>query len=103
MYEKCEVFLRRCHINITALVTEFSDCDGNPCVNGGNCIGSGDGFVCNCESGYRGVYCEGTSMSRFRGNEHAHPCLHSHTPLNNNFHAFMKGKIIANRALRLNN
>ncbi|KAI0242043.1 hypothetical protein LSAT2_015127 [Lamellibrachia satsuma] len=43
---------------VAACFVEFSDCDGNPCRNGGHCVASGKGFVCNCPVEYRGLYCE---------------------------------------------
>ena len=52
-------------------IVEFSDCDGDPCRNGGTCVAKGKGFVCACPVGHSGVYCEGT------GNI----CLVHHAPL----------------------
>jgi len=43
-------------------IVEFSDCDGDPCRNGGTCVAKGKGFVCECSVGHSGVYCEGTGI-----------------------------------------
>lgn len=40
------------------LFTESSHCNGNPCRNGGICTDTGDGFECNCQSGFTGRICQ---------------------------------------------
>ena len=37
-------------------------CSSNPCLNGAACFeaGSGNGFICQCASGYTGTNCETT-------------------------------------------
>ena len=33
-------------------------CDSDPCLNGGTCTSSPDGFVCSCTPGFTGLWCE---------------------------------------------
>jgi hypothetical protein len=36
----------------------FTPCQPNPCLNGGQCIPNGLGFLCQCPSNYAGNRCE---------------------------------------------
>ena len=42
------------------LITDFEECDSNPCQNGGRCLdGHGEHWYnCTCEPGYNGTDCE---------------------------------------------
>ena len=42
-----------CHCTI-----EINECDSDPCQNSGTCIDQLNGFVCRCEDGYDGDFCE---------------------------------------------
>ena len=33
-------------------------CDGFPCLNGGECIATSRGPMCECKTGYHGKVCE---------------------------------------------
>lgn len=33
-------------------------CESKPCLNGGTCVTSNDGYSCNCLIGWTGVNCE---------------------------------------------
>lgn len=47
----------------------FNACFSNPCRNGGNCINSGNGYICRCPINFGGINCEiGNSCSN-------NPCL----------------------------
>ena len=39
---------------------ENLQCDPNPCQNGGTCVlnGLGMSYICDCSSGYEGIFCE---------------------------------------------
>ena len=39
-------------------VTEKNFCESQPCLNGGNCEISADGYKCHCDSGFIGDKCE---------------------------------------------
>ena len=39
-----------------------SECDTNPCENGGNCSMVATSQVCNCPEGFKGQKCEISSM-----------------------------------------
>lgn len=36
---------------------EYNECDSNPCLNGGQCIGDIGSFSCQCSKGYQGKRC----------------------------------------------
>ena len=36
----------------------MNECGSNPCENGGSCSLIGSNYVCDCISGYRGLFCE---------------------------------------------
>ena len=40
----------------------ISECDTNPCENGGNCSIVATSQVCNCPEGFKGRLCEISSM-----------------------------------------
>ncbi|CAF0902610.1 unnamed protein product [Rotaria sordida] len=40
-----------------------SPCDQNPCLNGGQCIPNGQGFLCNCPSTHVGNRCEAPAVT----------------------------------------
>jgi len=45
--------------NLQYTFTEnFTRCDPNPCMNGGNCSENIYGFECHCNDNYKGTYCE---------------------------------------------
>lgn len=42
---------------------ELSECDSNPCRNGGSCKDQEDGYHCLCPPGYYGLHCEHSTLS----------------------------------------
>lgn len=42
---------------------ELSECDSNPCRNGGSCKDQEDGYRCLCPPGYYGLHCEHSTLS----------------------------------------
>ena len=61
-------YLHNAHLITFLIVT----CDSNPCQNGGTCIDEGDGFMCDCTSGFTGVKCdiEGTFLFSWSTSPH---------------------------------
>lgn len=55
----------------------------NPCLNGGQCISQGDGFICSCPSTFAGNRCEAPANTPCQPN----PCLYGGicTPQGNTF------------------
>lgn len=50
------------------------------CANGGSCENDGDGYKCNCLTGYGGRYCElSKSLISWR-NDHTSSLLHNNYP-----------------------
>lgn len=39
-------------------------CASNPCANGGLCTGAGSGFVCACQAGFSGQFCQDRSAAQ---------------------------------------
>ena len=46
-------------------VVNRTECDVNPCVNGGSCTQHEDNVTCTCPVGYTGDNCEGTYACTF--------------------------------------
>lgn len=51
-----------CKEGYTGLVTgpcvEINECASNPCKNGGVCLDLVNSFICKCNTGYTGLFCE---------------------------------------------
>merc|ERR1711936_291470 len=59
-------------------------CGNNPCLNGGTCKPTADGFSCTCTAGFTGRFCLNiVSTSRPAGTCNFNPCLNGGTCLNN--------------------
>lgn len=46
--------------NIQYTNLDTNACENKPCLNGGTCTptGTGSTFICSCNSGYSGTYCQ---------------------------------------------
>ncbi|XP_053553850.1 delta-like protein 4 [Bombina bombina] len=42
---------------------KISECDSNPCRNGGSCTDTENGYVCQCPQGYYGIHCENSVLN----------------------------------------
>lgn len=57
---KCIFFISFLHsIFIYYVSPARSQCEPNPCRNGGTCYDVGGSFECVCQTGYKGLHCEG--------------------------------------------
>ena len=54
------LFLNYNNVHVSAAVVQ-DYCSPNPCLNGGICGSTSNGFVCTCINGYIGIRCEGRS------------------------------------------
>ncbi|GFT91867.1 cubilin homolog [Trichonephila clavipes] len=67
---------------LTQLLTE-NECNSNPCRNGGTCVDTYNGFICNCPSNWEGATCENdvNECARFAGTSFG--CQNGATCINN--------------------
>ena len=45
-------------VNSCLFSSDFNDCAGSPCLNGGTCTDGVNSFTCQCLPGYQGTRCE---------------------------------------------
>ncbi|CAF3580624.1 unnamed protein product [Rotaria socialis] len=55
---KCYCGNSQCQPATTTTVQPRNPCSFNPCVNGGQCVPIGQGFICNCPATFTGNRCE---------------------------------------------
>ena len=53
-------------MGVFKLLYFLENCDSAPCLNGGTCMSSVDGFTCNCPTGYEGLTCAHGKRPFFR-------------------------------------
>ena len=45
-------------------VSDIDDCISQPCWNG-RCVDAVNGYTCDCDAGYTGVFCETSKFQKF--------------------------------------
>ena len=55
----CQPCIKQMIINLNLiLILDISECDSDPCENGGNCTDDVNGYTCSCANGWTGSECQ---------------------------------------------
>ena len=57
----CQECLNVCWM--LSIFSDFNECEGTPCLNGGSCTDEVNSFKCTCADGYEGITCETGTVS----------------------------------------